>query len=130
MGTRSRQYVMPDVVIFEGDYKDRQDLGTSRKIVVIEAKIKFDGSDAKQVLEYTKIFGETFKGSKIKYILALIDGDAMCPSDPIIVDKSAKKALEKEVSEGRIDLVVVDGVAPDKSGEKKLVEEIRNFLEI
>lgn len=130
MGTRSRQYVMPDVVIFEGDYKDRKDLGTPRKIVVIEAKIKFDGSDAKQVLEYTKIFGETFKGSNIKYILALIDGGAICPSDPMIVDKSAKKALEKGVSEGKVDLIVVDNVAPGKSGEEKLVEEIRKFLEI
>ena len=60
---RRRQNVKPDIVIFEGDYRWREDLEKNppRNVVVIDAKIEIKDSDVEQLRGYMEIFGRKFK---------------------------------------------------------------------
>ncbi|MCD6458127.1 MAG: hypothetical protein J7K82_04680 [Thermoproteales archaeon] len=109
----SRQYVRPDIVIMEGEYRYRSDLKRAipALVVLIDAKISFDEADFKQLEGYAKNFGKLF-GKKVIYIVACLDR----------IPPSYKKMLEG------IGYYIVEEVAPGKKGETEFQDLIKRTL--
>ena len=107
---RRRQNVKPDIVIFEGDYRWREDLEKNppRNVVVIDAKIEIRDSDVEQLRGYKEIFGRKFK--KVHYVVACLE-----------------RARYKQVLE-KFGYTVIENVSPDDVGEKNFIDTIKNFL--
>jgi len=112
---RGRQYVMPDIVVFEGEYEKREDIKENppKRALIIEAKIEVGDSDIHQVLEYKRIFDQTLNCQN-NYVVACLEK----------ISSGHKKTLEKN------GIIVVENVAPYKEGEEKLKEIIRKFFEL
>jgi|GEM_PF-3672415 len=111
-----RQYVMPDIVIFEGEYEERIKIKENppKRALIIDAKIEVGKLDVIQISKYKEIFNETLKGSQNGYIVACL-GD---------IYPSYKIELE------RIGITVIENVAPDKEGEGEFIKVVRNFFNI
>jgi len=109
---KGRQHVKPDIVIFEGDYRSKGDLKRNppNNIVLIDAKIRISDNDIKQLKEYKDVFDREFEKGKMHYVIACLE-----------------KAEHKLILE-KLGFIVVENVAPDKEGEKKFVEVIKDLL--
>jgi len=107
-----RQHVKPDIVIFEEDYRSREDLKRNppSNIILIDAKIRISDNDIKQLKGYKDVFNREFKKSRIHYVIACLG--------------KAKHKLTLE----KLGFLIVEDVASGEEGEKKFVEVIRNLL--
>ena len=109
-----RQYIMPDVVVFEGEYYRREDIRKNppKKALVIDAKIEMGDSDLEQLLAYKKIFDETLDGCETKYIVACLEK----------IFPYHKRTLEAN------GMKVIEDVASRTAGEETFIREIKNFF--
>lgn len=106
-GEKRRQHVKPDIVIFKGDYRERNEIKADSKVIVIDAKVEIKNGDLVQLKGYMKTFRQ-FKD--VKFIIACL-GRA-----------KYKTTLE------RMGYIVIENVAPNESGENKFKEVLLTIL--
>ena len=113
---RGRQYVMPDIVVFEGEYEKREEIKENppKRALIIDAKIEVGDSDIHQVLEYKRIFDQTLNGCQNNYVVACLEK----------ISSGHKKILEGN------GIIVVEDVAPYKEGEERFKKAIKEFFEL
>lgn len=110
----NRQYVKPDIVLFEGYYKSRDELEKHQpsKVVVIDAKVRLPANDLRQLNEYIRKFRKVFRYSNVYYVVPCIEGAF-----------SRKEYLEDR------GCIVIENVAPGKKGEKEFINTIRSLVQ-
>ncbi len=108
-----RQYVRPDIVIMEGEFRYRSDLNNKspEKIMLIDAKISFTDKDFKQLEGYRRYFGKMY-GTKINYIVACLED----------IRPRYKEMLEE------IGYYVIEWVSPGSKGVQQLRNLARKLL--
>jgi len=110
---KARQYIRPDIVVFEGEYREREELSARKpkKVILIDSKVDLTLADVQQLKNYAKNFGRAF-GNRVVYIVACLEN----------VQKSFKTLLQG------VGYYVIENVAPGKSGEMEFEEVIRKLI--
>ena len=109
-----RQYVKPDIVIFEGDYRWKDELKEipPSNVLVIDSKIEISDTDIEQLKSYRELFNSKFSGGRIHYIIACLG------------KTNHKDTLEK------LGYYVIEDVFPDEKGEDEFVKVVKDLLSI
>jgi hypothetical protein len=100
--------VRQDIAIFEGEYKNRNKLEKNppQKSIFITIKTKITKNDIKQLENYAKLFGNVKNSTLIL----------------VCLEKIKYKDLIEDIG-----WIVIEGVFPEKEGEKKFMDLIKNL---